>query len=336
MGDNGVANKLFIPFLFSDPEDGVEFLKDMGLIPSSMVCCKCGSQMSGCFNTNRRDDYRWRCLSITSAYACSDSTPIRHGSWCQQCNLNFMEVLFLTYGVVRLVPTHTVQQEHQFCSATITDWAKLCQGAMLGYVLCVSQKIGGPNKTVEIDDSKFGRCKYNRGNAVKGQWVFGDVERDPGKTFLVPIPDRTVYTLMGVLLDQIEPGITVTSDCCSAYRDIETYNYTHQTVNHTIGFVDVLTGLIRKRSRARGGMSRHSSSRTTTWGTISITCPTTCMRWDSNSTTWTNSPRSTASLQPLPRAPHLASIAVIPLRNSLSPHSIQQSGHQAKPSQSSN
>jgi len=43
----GVANKLFIAFLFSDPDVGVQFFfKDVGLIPSSMVFCKCGSQMS--------------------------------------------------------------------------------------------------------------------------------------------------------------------------------------------------------------------------------------------------------------------------------------------------
>ena len=30
----------------------------------------------------------------------------------------------------------------------------------------------------------FGRRKYNRGHPVKGQWVFGGVERESGKTFL--------------------------------------------------------------------------------------------------------------------------------------------------------
>jgi hypothetical protein len=84
-----------------------------------------------------------------------------------------MEVLFLTYDIVRRVPAHTIQQEHQFDSATITDWAKLCREVMLDYVLSSSQKIGSPNKTVEIDESKFGRRKYNRGQnerAVGVQW----------------------------------------------------------------------------------------------------------------------------------------------------------------------
>jgi hypothetical protein len=54
-----------------------------------------------------------------------------------------------------------------------------------------SEKIGGPNKTVEINGSKFGRRKYYRGYPFKGQWVFGGVERESGKTFLVHLPDRT-------------------------------------------------------------------------------------------------------------------------------------------------
>jgi len=46
---------------------------------------------------------------------------------------------------------------------------------------------------------------------------------------------------MAVLRDWIEPGTTVISDCWTAYRDIETHNYTHKIVNHTIGFVYVHT-----------------------------------------------------------------------------------------------
>ena len=76
---------------------------------------------------------------------------------------------------------------------------------------------------------------------MNGQWVFGGVERESGKTFLVPVSDSTANTLMAVLRDWIEPGITVVSDCWLAYRDIETHCYTHKTVNHTISFVDSRT-----------------------------------------------------------------------------------------------
>jgi hypothetical protein len=53
-----VPNKLFLTFLFSNPDVGVQFLKDVGLIRRSMVSCKCRSQMSWCVDTNRKDGYR--------------------------------------------------------------------------------------------------------------------------------------------------------------------------------------------------------------------------------------------------------------------------------------
>jgi hypothetical protein len=81
------------------------------------------------------------------------------------------------------------------------------------YMEGCSEKIGGPNKIVEIDESKFGRRKYHRDHPVKGQRVFGGIERESGKTFLVPVPDRTVDILMAVIGAWIESGTTVISDC---------------------------------------------------------------------------------------------------------------------------
>jgi len=58
---------------------------------------------------------------------------------------------------------------------------------MLEHVLGCPQKIGGPNKTVEIDETKLCRRKYKRSHPGKWLWVFGGVERKFGKTFLVPV-----------------------------------------------------------------------------------------------------------------------------------------------------
>jgi hypothetical protein len=57
LGASGVLSKLFLIFLFSDPDVGVNFLNDVGLFRSSMVWCKRGSQMSWCIDTNRKDSY---------------------------------------------------------------------------------------------------------------------------------------------------------------------------------------------------------------------------------------------------------------------------------------
>jgi transposase-like protein len=87
-----------------------------------------------------------------------------------------------------------------------------CRETMLVFLEGSSVNIGGPNTTVEIDESKFSRRKYHRGHPVKGQWVFRGVERESGETFLVPVPDRTADTLMTIIHDWIEPSTTVISD----------------------------------------------------------------------------------------------------------------------------
>jgi len=236
LGEDGDANKLFLSYLFIDMDLGIQFLKDVGLIRSKVTCNTCGRDMTWCADPKRKS-FRWRCRRRSVA-VCSESKSIKHGSWFQHTNLTFQEVMFLTYDIVRRVPARRIKQEHHYGFNTLADWGQFCREEMLSYIQGCSEKIGGPNKTVEIDESKFGKRKYGRGHPVKGQWVFGGVERESGRTFLVPVPDRTADTLMAVIDAWIEPGTTVISDCWGAYRNLDTRGYTHRTVNHSIGFVN--------------------------------------------------------------------------------------------------
>ena len=63
-----------------------------------------------------------------------------------------LEVFFLNYYIVWSVPADIIQQQHQFSSATIIDLTNLCRKTILYFVLGSSQRIGGPNKTVEMDE----------------------------------------------------------------------------------------------------------------------------------------------------------------------------------------
>jgi hypothetical protein len=101
--------------------------------------------------------------------------------------------MFLTYDIVRHVPANRIQEE-------------FFRETMSVYLLDSSKRLGGPNKTVEIDESKFGKRKYHRGHHVQGQWIFGGVERGTGRAFFVPVQDRTTGTLSAVIRAWIEPG----------------------------------------------------------------------------------------------------------------------------------
>ncbi|CAI6373204.1 unnamed protein product [Macrosiphum euphorbiae] len=52
------------------------------------------------------------------------------------------------------------------------------------------EKIGGEGKVIEIDESKFSKRKYHGDHRVEGQWVFGGVELETGRCFLVPVEHR--------------------------------------------------------------------------------------------------------------------------------------------------
>jgi transposase-like protein len=104
------------------------------------------------------------------------------------------------------------------------------------------EQIGGPGKTVEIDESKFGKRKYNRGHHVEGQWIFGGVERESGKCFMVPVEDRKATTLIPIIRKWIAVGSTIISDEWRSYRSLKNIGYTHQTVNHSLHFRDPDTG----------------------------------------------------------------------------------------------
>ena len=104
--------------------------------------------------------------------------------------------------------------------------------------------IEGPGVEVEIDKSKFGRRKYNRGRRVDGHWVFGGgMERVTGECFLVEVDRRDATTLLPLIQQHIRPGSVVYSDEWSAYNQLGTVTgCNHQTVNHSVHFVDLNTG----------------------------------------------------------------------------------------------
>ena len=105
------------------------------------------------------------------------------------------------------------------------------------------KKIGGIGKVVEIDESKFGKRKYSRGRLVEGQWVFGGICRETRDSFLVALPGnkRDSATLEPIIMENIEPGTSIISDCWKAYDNLGSVGFSHLTVNHSYNFVDPTT-----------------------------------------------------------------------------------------------
>ena len=58
----------------------------------------------------------------------------------------------------------------------VIDWYNYCREVCADRVMNHNVgQIGGPGTTVEIDESKFGKTKYNHSRCIKGQWVFSSL-----------------------------------------------------------------------------------------------------------------------------------------------------------------
>ena len=104
-----------------------------------------------------------------------------------------------------------------------------------------NKKIGGPGLTVEIDESQFGKRKYNRGT-IRGRrfaWVLGGVCRETKEIFVVQCPDnkRDKPTLEKIIIDNVEKGTKIYTDGWPAYKGLKYLGYDWDSVNHSKEFI---------------------------------------------------------------------------------------------------
>lgn len=119
---------------------------------------------------------------------------------------------------------------------TTVDWNMYMREVCEYTLMSNNAVIGGPNTTVEIDESCFAKRKFNKGRFVPNQWVLGGICRETNECFLVPVPDRTARTLLPIIIENVAPGTTIITDEWRSYHGLGD-TYEHLTVNHSINFV---------------------------------------------------------------------------------------------------
>ena len=109
--------------------------------------------------------------------------------------------MLIIYCFINKLPYHIAQQETSLSSnedsdndniitssQTIANYYNACKDVCeFGLSQIKKPKIGGPGLTVEIDESKFGKRKYNRGRNVNGKWVLGGICNETNDVFLIPV-----------------------------------------------------------------------------------------------------------------------------------------------------
>ncbi len=204
----------------------------------------CGRRMKMQKHSHTADGVCWCCQRQIKNKRHSHYFSIRHGTMFTNSNLTIAEILKICYFWSRNVSLDFLEHEFGISSATSVEWAAFFREIVEAYfVKNDSRKLGGPGKIVEIDESKFGKRKYNRGRCVDGNWVFGMIEREEkSNIMMVRVPDRSAETLVALIERWIEKGTTIMSDEWKAYSRLGERDYTHLTVNHSVNFVNPDTG----------------------------------------------------------------------------------------------
>ena len=219
----------------NDEDTTMYWLQRRNLLASTVDCSKCNTT---CRLVPRKDSHAWRC----PRKGCQAVVSIGDDSFFSGSHLKLNEILSITYWWSRKTTVNTVIHETGHSSKSIVDWYNFHRDVCAQYFIDHPVQIGGPGKVVEIDESKFGRRKYHRGRYQDGHWIFGGVERGSGDAFMVEVSDRSAQTLLPIIQQYVRPGTTVLSDEWRAYSRIPTLGMTHQTVNHSLHFVDPATG----------------------------------------------------------------------------------------------
>jgi transposase-like protein len=145
---------------------------------------------------------------------------------------------------------------------TVTDFYEYFRQLVASSLEESDDLIGGPNIIVEIDESKFGKRKYNRGHRIDGAWVFGGIERTLERKFFVEVVDkRDASTLLDTINRHVLPGSIVHSDCWKAYTHLsDVIDVEHRTVNHSRGFINKTDGTHTNTIEAKWGALKRKIS----------------------------------------------------------------------------
>ncbi|GFO38369.1 hypothetical protein PoB_006487400 [Plakobranchus ocellatus] len=212
--------------------DCMRWLAEHCLITNTFSCQACDQTMR--LQKREGRDYIHGCVWCCPGCQRRNSITIRLNSFFEGSHLQLLQILDVVYWWCRNLRQVHVMQETGVSKKTVIDWQNYIRDICAQYVIDHHVQLGGRNRTVEIDESKFMHRKYNRGRFRQGQWVLGMIERETDNCCLKPVDDRSACTLLPIIQQHVLPGTRIVTDQWAAYNALPN----HASGNHLLHFVD--------------------------------------------------------------------------------------------------
>jgi hypothetical protein len=108
------------------------------------------------------------------------------------------------------IPVTQAAQNFDVAETTAVDFYSMLREVCAVRLLndLVHTKIGGPGKTVEVDEAKVSKHKYSKGRRTARQniWCVGGIERESRRSFAVLVKRRNRRTIFPLLERFIQKG----------------------------------------------------------------------------------------------------------------------------------
>ncbi|CEF61635.1 Transposase, ISXO2-like domain-containing protein [Strongyloides ratti] len=145
-----------------------------------------------------------RCRKVVSA---------KNGMFFGGQRLPFGEILHMDYLLLCKTLVTSIKSQCEISSTTVCSFLSYFRQLVADALTTEECVIGGEGIIVEIDETKMGKRKYNRGHSVDGVWVVNGVEKtEKGRVFAVSAEKRDSDTLLDVIKKHVKPGFIIQTD----------------------------------------------------------------------------------------------------------------------------
>jgi hypothetical protein len=209
-----------------------------GLIcEDSRICDKCNGIMKIEQGKKRHGfNKRFRCFKRT----CRNQSSFWKNTIFKGNHLSITNILRLMYCFSISFGVKKTIAHLNLSPTTVIRWFKIFRRIICAdYMNNVEHKIGGAGFTVEIDETHICKRKYGVGRVLLSEavWLVGGICRETGEIFLKTTTRRNSNTLSNIILNNVNSGTTIITDCWRGYSGLSDLNFNHFTVNHSINFV---------------------------------------------------------------------------------------------------
>lgn len=172
------------------------------LIRNRQFCSACSSFMFLSKNSKQKMKHLWTCKR-----PCHKTKSVFSDSYFEDLKIGILKYFRMLYMWSNKDLQSRIVRELSINKNTVSEFCKDIREVCGLRIEETSEQLGGYDAdgrsiVVEIDETLWIRRKYNRGRRRNQVWVFGGIERDSGKCFLVVVPDRSKTTLLNIIREK--------------------------------------------------------------------------------------------------------------------------------------